>query len=85
LEEATIEIGQVTHFFSRINVATVELTLPLSIGNRILIKGPLTEFVQIVTSMQIDHKEIKRAQGGQSIGLKAIQKARKKDIVYKKL
>jgi putative protease len=85
LEEATIEIGQVTHFFSRINVAIVELTLPLSIGNRILIKGPLTEFVQIVTSMQIDHKEIKRAQGGQSIGLKAIQKARKKDIVYKKL
>jgi hypothetical protein len=62
LEEA-IEIGHVTHFFSKINVALVELTLPLSVGDRILIKGPLTDFDQTVTSMQIDRKEIQRAEG----------------------
>ncbi|MCL4430181.1 MAG: translation elongation factor-like protein [Chloroflexi bacterium] len=85
MEEAIIEIGQVTHFFSKINVAVVELTLPLSVGDRIQIKGPLTDFGQTVASMQIDRKEIKRAEGGQSIGLKTVQPAREKDVVYKKL
>jgi hypothetical protein len=75
LEEAIIEIGHVTHFFSKINVAIVELTLPLSFGDRILIKGPLTDFNQTVTSMQIDLKEIRRAEGGHSVGLKTIQQA----------
>ncbi len=85
MEEVIIEIGQVIHFFSKINVAIVELTLPLSIGDRILIKGPSTDFVQIVTSMQIDRKEIKRAEGGQSVGLKTIRQPREKDVVYKQL
>jgi hypothetical protein len=84
-EEAIIEIGQVTHFFSKISVATVELMLPLSVGDRILIKGPLTDFEQIVDSMQIDREEIKRAEGGQNVGLKLMQIARQKDVVYKKL
>ena len=85
LEEAIIEIGQITHFFSKINVAVVQLTLPLSVGDKILIKGPLTEFDQIVDSIQIDRTEIKRAEGGQNVGLKLLQLAREKDVVYKKL
>ena len=85
MEEAIIEIGQVTHFFSKISVAVVELTLPLSVGDRILIKGLLTEFDQTVDSMQIDRKEIQRAEGGQNVGLKLAQLARERDVVYKKL
>ena len=84
-EEAIIEIGQVTHFFSKIKVAVLELTLPLVVGDRILVKGPLTDFEQTVNSLQIDHKEIQGAEGGQSIGLKLVQLAREKDLVYKKL
>ena len=84
-EEVVIEIGQVTHFFSKINVAIIELTLPLSVGDRILIKGPSTDFEQSVNSMQIDRKDIQRAEGGQSIGLKVVKLAREKDVVYKKL
>ena len=74
-EEVVIEIGQVTHFFSKINVAIIELTLPLSVGDRILIKGPSTDFEQSVNSMQIDRKDIQRAEGGQSVGLKMAQLA----------
>jgi hypothetical protein len=85
LEEAMIEIGHITHFFSKINVAIIELTLPLSVGDRILIKGPLTDFDQTVDSMQIDHKDIQMAEGGKSIGLKVSQVAKEKDVVYKKL
>ena len=85
VEEAVIEIGHVTHFFSKISVAVVKLMLPLSVGDRILVKGPSTDFEQTVESMQIEGKSIPRAEGGQSIGLKVVQPAREKDVVYKKL
>jgi putative protease len=85
VEEAIIEIGHVTHSFSKISVVVVELTLPLAIGDHILVKGPSTDFEQTVDSMEIEHKAITRAEGGQSIGLKVVQPAREKDTVYKKL
>ena len=85
VEEAVVEIGHVTHFFSKIGVVVVDLTLPLAIGDHILVKGPSTDFEQIVDSIQIDRKAITRAEGGQSIGLKVVQPAREKDTVYKKL
>ena len=85
VEEVVIEIGHVTHFFSKISVAVVELTLPLAVGDRILVKGPSTDFEQTVDSMQIDRKSLLRAEGGQCIGLKMVQQAKEKDVVYKKL
>jgi len=84
-EENVVEVGRITHFFSKISVVVVELTAPLAVGDRILIKGPSTDFEQLVESMQIEHKNIQRAEAGQSIGLKVIQPAREKDVVYKKL
>jgi len=85
VEEAVIQIGQITHFFSKINVAVVELTLPLAVGDRILVKGPLTDFEQTVESMQVERQNIVRAEGGQSVGLKMAQAVKEKDTVYKKL
>jgi hypothetical protein len=85
LDEDIIEIGNITHFFPKINVAVLKLTLPLSIGDHIIIKGPATDFEQTVDSMQIDRKAISRAEGGKSIGLKTSQAVKVKDVVYKKL
>ena len=85
MEDAIIEIGHVTHFFSKISVAVVELTLPLSVGDRILVKGPSTDFEQTVESMQIEGKSFPRVEGGQIIGLKVVLPAKEKDVVYKKL
>jgi hypothetical protein len=84
-EEDVVEVGRITHFFSKISVAVLELTAPLAIGDRILVKGPSTDFEQVVESMQIEHKNIQRAEAGQSIGLKTVQHVREKDVVYKKL
>lgn len=84
-EEKIIEVGRITHFFSKISVAVIELTAPLAVGDRITIKGPTTDFEQVVESMQIEHKNVQRAEAGQSIGLKVAQRVREKDIVYKKL
>lgn len=85
LEADITEIGSVKHFFSKINVAVIDLTAPLSVGDRILIKGPTTDFEQVVDSMQVEHANIPRAEGGQSIGLKLAQPAKERDVVYKKL
>ena len=84
-EENIVEVGRITHFFSKIGVAVVELTAPLVVGDSILVKGPSTDFEQVVESMQIEYTNIPRAEAGQSIGLKLAQRAREKDAVYKKL
>jgi len=84
-EEEVVEIGRITHFFSKISVAVIELTAPLNVGDTIVIKGPTTDLEQVVESMQIEHKNVQRAEAGQSIGLKVNDRVREKDIVYKKL
>jgi len=84
-EENVIEIGHITHFFSKISVAVIELTAPLSVGDTILIKGPTTDFEQVVESMQIEHKNVQKAEAGQSIGLKVAQRVRERDTAYRKL
>jgi hypothetical protein len=84
-QEEVVKIGHITHFFSKISVAVLELTAPLVVGDRILVKGPSTDFEQVVESMQIEHKNIQRAEAGQSIGLKTVQHVRERDVVYKKL
>jgi putative protease len=84
-EENVVEIGRITHFFSKISVAVIELQKPLKVGDTIAIKGPTTDFEQPVDSMQIEHKDVQKAEAGQSIGLKVAQRVRETDIVYKKL
>jgi len=84
-EENLIEVGRVTHFFSKISVAVIELSASLAAGDTILIKGPTTDFEQVVESMQIEHENIEKAEAGQSIGLKVEQRVREGDIAYKKL
>ena len=84
-EENVVEVGRVTHFFSKISVAVIELKAPLNVGDTIIVKGPTTDFEQVVDSMQIEHENVARAEVGQSIGLKVVQRVRETDIVYKKL
>jgi putative protease len=76
-------VGKVTHYFTKISVAVVELSGELKVGDRISIEGPTTNFEQIVNSMQIEHKDVKVATAGQAVGLKVDQRVREGDIVYK--
>jgi len=63
----------------------LELTAPLAVGDRILVKGPTTDFEQVVDSMQIEHTNIPKAEAGQSVGLKTAEHVKERDVVYKKL
>jgi putative protease len=76
--------GKVTHYFSEIKVAVVKLSCPLKIGDSIrIIGGKDTDFNQKVKSMQVDHKSVKTAKKGKTIGLKTDKKARDGYFIYK--
>jgi len=77
------EVGRVSHFFGRINVAIIEVKDTISVGDQILIKGPTTDIEQTVDSMEIEHEKVKQAEAGQSIGMKVNARVRENDIVYK--
>lgn len=78
-----VEIGKISHFFSKISVAIVELSKGLNVGDTISIEGHGNVFTQKVDSMQIEHKNVPSAKKGQSIGLKVGGVAKEGDVVYK--
>ncbi|HIE14773.1 TPA: translation elongation factor-like protein [Candidatus Bathyarchaeota archaeon] len=78
-----VEVGTVTHYYGHINVAIVQLTDNLKVGDNVHIKGHTSDFNQEVSSMQIEHKDISEAKAGDIIGMKVLQKAHPHDKVYK--
>ena len=76
------EAGKVSHYFSKIGVAVIELSSDLKEGDKIHIKGHTTDFEQNVKSMQIEHDKVNEAKAGQSIGMKVDEHVREHDIVY---
>ena len=76
------EVGKITHYFGNIGVAVVELTDTLKLGDKIRVKGATTDFEQEVESMQIEHKDVEKAEKGQAVGLKVKEKVRDNDKVY---
>lgn len=80
----TARIGIVTHYFSHLSVAIVQLeTDSLRGGDVIHIKGHTSDFTQRVESMEIDHVHVSEARPGQSFGLRVKEHTREHDIVYK--
>jgi putative protease len=84
VSEDLVKIGEISHFYTHIGVAVVELTDTLKIGDSIKVIGFTTEFNQIVKSMQIEHEQVNVAGKGDSIGLKVNDRVRKGDQVFKK-
>jgi len=76
-------IGKITHYFSKIGVAVIELTDNLKVGDTIRVVGGETDFNQTIDSMEIDRQKINEAKKGDSVGLKIDQKVREDYKVYK--
>ena len=83
MSEELVKIGDVSHYFTNIEVAVVELTGKLKTGDRIMIKGATTDFTQLVESIQIDHDQVTEAGPGDSIGLQVRYRVRAGDKVFK--
>lgn len=76
-------IGEITHYFTNINVAVIKLKNTLKDGEKISIEGATTSLEQKAKNMQIEHKKVEAAKKGQSIGLKVKDRVREGDKVYK--
>ncbi|MFC1697285.1 hypothetical protein ACFL1H_03060 [Nanoarchaeota archaeon] len=78
------EVGKITHFFSKISVAVIEITSgELKPSDQIKIKGATSDFQQKIETMEIDRKPVDVATAGQAIGLKVIEPVREGDVVFK--
>ncbi len=76
------EIGEVSSYFSHVNVAAIKLSSSLKVGDKIHIKGHTTDFEQKIKSMQIDKKPVEKAKKGDHIGIKVQEKVRPNDKVF---
>jgi putative protease len=74
--------GVVTHFYGEIGVAIVKFNKKVPVGAKLAFKGATTDFVEIVKSMQYDHKPIATAPKGKQVGIKVKNRVREGDKVH---
>jgi len=80
---AETSIGKVTHYFDHINVAVLQLTEAIRVGDTIHFHGHSTDFNQTVDSLQLEHQAVSEGKPGQDVALKVVQKVHPNDAVFK--
>jgi translation elongation factor EF-1alpha len=79
------KIGKVKHYYDKIGVAIIELSLPLSVGETVKFqRGGEDLFEQNVKSIQIEHDKLDAASRGDVIGLATDEKVKEGAEVFKK-
>ena len=76
------KIGEVTHFFAGPSAAVLRLSSELEIGDEIHIVGFTTDLSEKVTSMQINHNDVKRAAPGDDVAILVTDRVREGDEVF---
>ncbi len=77
------QIGKITHYFDRIGVAVLELETGLKVGDTIHIAGRRTDFVQQVSSMEIEHQKMQAVSAGADVALKVDDVVHEGDEIYR--
>lgn len=76
-------IGKITHYFPKIQVATIKLVSELKVGDNVIVIGKITGLKKAkVERLEIKSKSVKKAKKSQEVGLK-LPLVRKHDEVYK--
>ncbi len=78
-----IRIGEVTHFYSGIHVAVLQLSDEIKSGDMVHILGHTSDFIQRVRSMEIDHRPVQSVGAGKEVALKVLLPVREGDIIYR--
>lgn len=78
-----VEIGKITHYYSHLSVAVLELTDSLKLGDSIHILGHTTDFMQRVSSMEVNHHFMLCVEPGDNVALKVVEPVRVNDIIYR--
>jgi len=79
-----IRIGTVRHFFSRPMIAAVAIEEgTLALGEALHFLGGTTDLHHRVDSMQIDHRDVAKAETGDVVGIRVAARVRERDRVFK--
>lgn len=79
-----IEVGRVEDYFAHIGVVAIEVTAEgIKVGDTLHFKGHTTDFMQKITSMQVEHEQVEEAPVGSNVGLKVKDRVRTHDHVFK--
>ena len=77
-------IGVVTHYYSHLAVAIIRLESgTLRVGDVIHIRGHITDFIQKVESLEVNHAPVTEVGPNEEVGLKVVEHAREHDVVFK--
>jgi hypothetical protein len=78
-------VGVVTHYYSDLSVATLQLEpgTTLRVGDVIHVLGHTTDFTQRVESLEVDQKPVLEVGPNDDFGLKVSEHAREHDVVFK--
>lgn len=76
-------IGTVIHYYGHLNVAVLQLTDRLKVGETIHIFGHTTDFTQVVASMEVDHHRVVVVEPGEDVALKVVEPVREHDTIYR--
>ena len=77
------KVGVVNDYFAKINVAGIDMTGNLKVGDTIHVKGHTTDFEQVVDSIQVEHEQLQEVKAGDAIGIKVTERCRGGDTVYR--
>lgn len=77
-----VEIGKVTHYYTRIGVAVLALDAELHVGSTVHILGRITDLIQRVGSMEIEHQQVQSAGPGGEVALKVDEYVRAGDTIF---
>ena len=78
-----VPIGEVTHYFSRVGVAVLNISAPLRKGDWIRVRGRTTDLHQRIDSMEIEHQQTEEAKPGDGVAIKVSDRVRVGDSVYR--
>ncbi len=78
-----VEIGRVTHYYNHINVAVLELTENLKLGDKIHIVGHSTDLFERLTSMEVDHQHVSWVKAGDNVAIKVLEPVHEHDRVFR--
>ncbi len=75
-------VGKITHYYDKLNVATLKLVAELKLNDKVVVIGKTTGVVKAnVDYMEIKNKAVKKAGKSQEVGIK-LPRVRKNDEVY---
>ncbi|HAV42355.1 MAG TPA: hypothetical protein DCW97_08185 [Acidobacteria bacterium] len=79
-----VEIGRISHYFSKIQVGVARITGGrLKVGDVVHIKGHSSDFFQKIESMQIEHQPVEEARAGEEVAFKVDMPVRENDLIFK--